>query len=751
MALQLTQDQFAVLESITPLLGAALQWAHLGVPVLPCDPETKSPLVKGGKLAATTDPGRIIQWWRKFPAAMIGGRADGLVILDWDAYKPNADHDWIHYALSDFPTRTYSTPGHNGVRGRHLVYRDPDGLCRSTVLGRFRTIDVRSGTSADYIVLPPSVNGHGKPYEVSDWRPPTLVPDWLAEAAGRSRKAASRAPDPDTPAPALALVVPIRPVGVADPSEHTYLLIRNGVRQGLTRDQIREQAEADDITTARREEQRRQQPGWWDDEFTRCYDQATREVWDGEGDDKPTTAQVVLQIARREFDIGQTWEHVPFAVPRTGPRLARIFRGSRDSLRSALAMRFEQEYGRPPSQNAMSEAMQVLLGIAETKPLQVLPMRVARHEDTLVLDLGRQDGHVVVIGPDGWEVVRHSPVLFLRTDLTGELPLPQRGESIEDTLYPMINVGEDDRPLVLAALLSWLWPDIPHPVIYLKGEEGTAKSTAARILRSLVDPSPVEVRRQPGKDEDWEVTIAGQWAVVLDNLSTMADWLSDAICTAVTGTGDIKRKKYSDQELSVIWLRRCFLLTSIDALVSRGDLVDRSILFELEPISVIRDDHDIWDTWSKLKPLALGALLDLASRVLATAPHVTPPGRFRMADFARIATALDQVSGTDAMARYRTKIADGIQATVDQDPFAAQIIALARRDGGWEGSAQLLFDNFVKPRIGRIGTSDAWPKSHVQVGIRLTRLQGIMRKSGVRVTKGTRTRHGVVWQLRTVD
>ena len=747
MSARLTEDQSAVLDSIPHLMMHALQWAHLGIPVLPCDPETKSPLVKGGKLAATTDPAQIRDWWTRWPAAMIGGRTDGLVVLDWDAYKEGADDDWQQFGLSDYPTRTYATPGHNGVRGRHLVFLDPDGQCRSTVLGRSKTIDVRAGTSSDYIILPPSLNGSGKVYEVTDWRPPTLVPGWLSEAAGRSPRTVERPPDDDAP---LARVLQFPPLS-EDRSEHTYLVVRNALRGHRTRAEARLDFDNDPITRERLGEAKRSQPGWADGEFDRCWDQAIREVWWGEGDDKPSTAQVILQIARRDYDVGQTREHQPYSVPRNGPRLAQIFRGGKNSFRAALAMRFEQQYGRPPAQNALSEAMLVLEGVADTKPLTDLPMRVARHGGTLVLDLGRQDGQAVVVGPDGWEVVQHSPVLFLRTDLTGELPVPECGGHVEDTLYPLLNLADDDRALCLAAVLSWLWPDIPHPVVYLKGEEGTAKSTAARILRSLVDPSPVEVRRQPGKDEDWEVTIAGQWGVVLDNLSGIPDWLSDAICTAVTGTGDIKRKKYSDQDLSVIWLRRCFVLTSIDSLVSRGDLVDRSILFELEPIASIRDDHEVWSDWDRAKPQALGALLDLACRVLQAAPHVTTPGRFRMADFARIATALDQVHGTNAMSRYQAKIAEGIQATIEQDPFAAQLIALGRRDGGWEGSAQLLFESFVRPRIGRVGASDAWPKNAVQVGKRITRLSGVLRKSGIEAMRGERSRHGVTWRIRSVD
>jgi hypothetical protein len=103
----------------------------------------------------------------------------------------------------------------------------------------------------------------------------------------------------------------------------------------------------------------------------------------------------------------------------------------------------------------------------------------------------------------------------------------------------------------------------------------SAKTIITRTLRSLVDPSVVETRRPPAKDEDWEVTISGQWVVAINSMSTLPDWLSDTICTAIDGSaGNVKRKKYSDQDLSVLQVRRCVVLNSIDRLISRGDLVD---------------------------------------------------------------------------------------------------------------------------------------------------------------------------------
>lgn len=252
-------------------LTGALRWAREGWPVLPCYPDgerVKSPLVAGGKDSATTDEAQITAWWRQWPDALVGGRTDGLVVLDFDAYKPGHDDDLTE--LGDLPpTRTFRTPGRDGVRGRHLVYLDPDGECRSTKLGLHGTIDVRAGTSRDYVILPTP----GGPYEVADARPPAVAPAWLLEAAGRSPVAvqgqSEGLPDyedlpPGTDVSALAST------GVDGGNEHTARLTRNGLAARLSLGQLRTLLEDDEVTTARRAERKRQQPRWWPEEFDRC-------------------------------------------------------------------------------------------------------------------------------------------------------------------------------------------------------------------------------------------------------------------------------------------------------------------------------------------------------------------------------------------------------------------------------------------------------------------------------------------------
>ena len=64
---------------------------------------------------------------------------------------------------------------------------------------------------------------------------------------------------------------------------------------------------------------------------------------------------------------------------------------------------------------------------------------------------------------------------------------------------------------------------------------------------------------------------AGSWVVALDNLSGIPAWLSDSLCRASTGDGNVKRALYSDAGLAVVKFRRCVVINGIDLGALRGD------------------------------------------------------------------------------------------------------------------------------------------------------------------------------------
>jgi hypothetical protein len=314
---------------------------------------------------------------------------------------------------------------------------------------------------------------------------------------------------------------------------------------------------------------------------------------------KPSAASQLVEMALDRYHFGVTKDGQPYAV-RPGRHVVRMLRGGKNSLRAELSQAYYREHKKAAPQQALADALLVLEGMAQDQDPDQVHLRVAAADDVIWIDLGDAAETVVRIDPNGWQVVLDGvPVLFRRTGLTGALPHPQIAShashnsylSLEsfDQLWWHINVAAADRPLVLACLIAALTdPESPHPILSLFGEQGTGKSTGCRRLVSLIDPSPVPLRKPPRDPEGWVTAAQGSWVVALDNLSHVPDWLSDSLCRAATGDGDVRRALYTDSDLAVFAFRRCIILNGIDVGALRGDLADRTLPINLDRIEESR-------------------------------------------------------------------------------------------------------------------------------------------------------------------
>ena len=447
-----------------------------------------------------------------------------------------------------------------------------------------------------------------------------------------------------------------------------------------------------------------------------------------EGGRPPSAATVIVDIAEQIYEFGVSETGEAYGIPRSDPKLVYLLRGGRKSLRAQLSHEYRRRLGKVAADGALADAMLVIQGIAQEADPRPLHLRVARHDGAIWLDLGDDTGRAVRISADGWSIENGAPVLFKRTALTANMPAPIPGGRLGE-LWEWLNVGKTDRPLVAAHLASAFDPDVQHPALGIFGEHGTAKSSASKILVQLTDPSPVPNRKPPKDAEAWVTAAAGSWVVSLDNLSAIPDWLSDSLCRAVTGEGDVRRKLYTDGDLAVFAFLRVVILNGIDVGPMRGDLIDRMLPIHLDLIPDDRrmEEVDFWREFDAARPRLLGALLDLTAGVMRDAPSVALPAKPRMASFARVLAAIDQALGTEGLDRYQAKQRGMAAETLTADPFVTRMRA-ALTSSFFGTSKKLLED--VTPADDGWRRPRGWPASARALTGLLRRQAPGMRKTG---------------------
>ncbi len=433
---------------------------------------------------------------------------------------------------------------------------------------------------------------------------------------------------------------------------------------------------------------------------------------------KKSVAVQLVEITLQHADpLFLTPEREPFVRVPVGDH-REILRLRDGRFREWAEGRLYQRTGRGAHDHGLSSARAILAGHARqngtTFPLH---NRVAWQDGRLLYDLTDPQWRVVSIGADGWQVVDDPPILFQRHQHQQPQVTPERnGDAAR--LLDFVNVPDEGRLLLLVYTLSCLVPDIPHPIPVFAGPQGSAKTTAARVLRRIIDPSTLATLTFPRSQQDLVQQLHHHWFAVFDNVSSLPIWLSDALCRASTGEGYSKRQLWTDDQDVIFAYRRCVGLTAIHSPVTQADLFDRCIILNLErvPDNHRQRERDFWTNFDAALPAILGGVFDAMSEAVRVYPSLTFDGFPRMADFAAwgaaIAIGLGYTQET-WMQTYDRDIAERDHAAVEASPFASAVAMMMDEHSEWEGTAtDLLQAAEAVAEREHLGTdSKAWPGS----------------------------------------
>ena len=408
--------------------------------------------------------------------------------------------------------------------------------------------------------------------------------------------------------------------------------------------------------------------------------------------------------------------------------------------------------GRGAPREALTHAQENLDAQAARAGQRRVYQRTATHGGRLYIDLCDDSRRVVEIDSEGWRVLGDPPeVRFRRTKTAAPLPEPVRGDPCEglSALGRFLNMGDGDFVLCVAWLLASLKDTGPYPLLVLTGEQGSAKSTAAKLLRSLVDPARPPTMGMPRNERDAVIAARNRHVLAYDNLSGLPTWFSDTLCRLSTGEGYATRALYTDDEEVVMEASRPVILTGIENPSVRGDLTERSITIRLAPIADAdrRTESELMAAFEEAVPVIFGALLDGLAEGLRRYGTVRLERLPRMADFCKWAVACEGAywpPGT-FMDTY-----DDAQASATEDVLEASLIGPGLRQ--WlEGSPA--FDGTATELLDRLNehTQDersprGWPANGSVMGKQLTRLAPSLRKLGY-TAELRRTKRGNLWRL----
>jgi hypothetical protein len=605
------------------------------------------------------------------------------------------------------PTWAWDSP-----RGGHLIFRCPDWLTTATKIGN---VEIRVGKRT--VVVPPSA---GRRRKAGQSRDTFEVAELPAIAAERIRAAITKSDEQTTSGDEI-------PEG----DRNNALFVKAcGLKDiGLPEETI--------AATLLDLNQRLCKPPLPEDEVRAIAHSAATQ--------KPKVG--FLERLLGDFELWHDENGDPFATIPQGEHRENWKIGKRvRAFRRLLSKLYYEATRSTLSDKGLTEIASLLEGRAVFDgPEYRLWRRAGEGDGKFYFDLCDDVWREVEIDAQGWRVVSNPPVKFFRARGMLALPSPVQvgeGESLHSLLSPFLNLGPTSWPLIAAWLVAALRPRGPYPILKLLGEQGSAKTTTARVLRELVDPNAAPVRAEPRSTRDLAIAANNAWVICMDNLSTVKPDLSDALCRLSTGGGFATRTLYTDEDETIFDATRPVILTSIEEIGTRSDLLERSLIIELPTISESdrKPEKQFWADFEIVRPRILGALLDAVSGAMRCLPEVEQRADAelsRLADFEQWAMAAENALGLapgEFAEAYRANREVASQVSLESSPVVSALLKLLAKEPKIEATATTLLE---KLGVGNDDRQPGWPKTPRFLSSILRRVAPNLRQIGITAVQRT--------------
>lgn len=280
--------------------------------------------------------------------------------------------------------------------------------------------------------------------------------------------------------------------------------------------------------------------------------------------------------------------------------------------------------------------------------------------------------------------------------------VPISGGDLKELLRQFVNMKDNNFILFLIHLVQCFFDSSSHFISIISSSQGTGKSTLTNLMQLLIDPSESLKTLLPSSSDELKNHLTNNTVVAFDNTKKLTDEFSDILCSAVTGTSYTKRELYTNSNVIIRKIKNIIILNGIDIVPNKTDLLERSLLFELEKIPQEKriPDKVYWNNFEEKRPYILGAIFDTISKAIKIKKTLKLEKTHRMSDaytdMVAIALAIG-VSQEEFITIFNENIAK-LEETRSEENFFCNTIKdyLEKEYAQRKGKVSVLYDR-MKP------------------------------------------------------
>lgn len=668
----------------------------------------------------------VTQWWTKWPNANIGivtGAISRLVVVDIEKEKGKP-----------IDGLTPTLIARSGGEGWHYYYLHPGKVIKSRT-GFLKYVDFKA--DGGYVVAPPSLHVSGERYS------------WIASPD-----------DADLVEIPPAILAQVTNNNVNNSSNKNFDYYWNGVGEG-ERNTAACSVVGKLIQLERDESQWEklvwpQVEKWNQTNRPPLSDNELLTIWRNMVDREKRKRNNPVQRESQKDQLHELLDNQTdlinlFLNDRQDPWATIIVKSHKENWSCSssqfkwwLTNLYYEKFGKAPNTETINSAIALLSARARFGGVQYKTYnRVAKVGDVVWYDLASSDWRSVKITSQGWEVTSNPSVIFQRHSHQQQQMDPISGGDVKQVLQFINTTDPQLQVLLLVYLVACFIPGFPHPILNVYGSQGSAKTMLGRLFRKLIDPSSTEVLTIPKDIPGLVQMLDHNWFCLFDNLSRCSADVSDQLCKAVTGDGFSKRQHYTNDEDYIYTFQRPLGMNGINLVATKPDLLERSILCQLEriPPEQRKTEEELWNEFDKQKAHILGAVFDAVSKSIGNYESLKISNLPRMADFTKWGCAIAEALGfskQEFLDAYLVNIDSQNEEVLNSSLLGTAIRKLMEDKPIWTGTTTLLQKELEKiADLEGINTHSDWdwPKSANAFSRKLNELKTTLATDGIYIDR----------------
>ncbi|MEJ7642660.1 MAG: hypothetical protein WKF36_10800 [Candidatus Nitrosocosmicus sp.] len=376
------------------------------------------------------------------------------------------------------------------------------------------------------------------------------------------------------------------------------------------------------------------------------------------------------------------------------------------------------------------------------------------------------------ITANGWEIIKNSETpIFKRYENNSKAQVyppsccssfvdkvDKDGKECFNQFLKLFSLNDAKDFLLLSVyVISLFIPEIPKVILVISGTGGGAKTTAFKMIKDIVDPSSADTFPFTKQMNDLIQTLDHHYVIYFDNISYISGEVSDLLCRAVTGAGNIKRALYTDDTDVIYKYKRCIGINGINLATTRADFLDRSLVIRKKRIddSERRKEEEIDKELEIIKPFVLGIIFDTLVKVLKYKENhkdekILKNGFPRMADFAEWGEIISRCLGyknDEFINAYYENINNQNDEVIESSPVAEALLLFVSEKikESWDGTPTKLHKELTdiidqtKPELKH---SKLWPKASNKLTSKINEIEPNLKEKGIRISTGEKNSEG---------